>query len=277
MSCSLPNLKWRIQSQWHSVRAGKIWVVENSGYPLDSIGRKGRVKLLTDIDGDGLPDLSTVFADGLTMPTGIMPWKHGVIVTDAPDVLFLADNDGDGRADERDRLLSGFALTNPQHTVSSPAYGLDNWIYLAHEGAIQSVVFADEFGDRGTEIHFPGRPGSPRLPVDGRCVRFRPDTLELEPLAGASQFGIAFSEWGDVPDAQQHLPRPARSHSSEVPPAQPLPESRKNGAQRIPRSEPSTGVSDYGPAQIRTLVGNRPNDFRSGTDSLFGWGLPRFR
>ena len=178
--------------------SGQIWVVENSGYPLDSTGRRGRVKLLTDIDRDGLPDSSTIFADALTMPTGVMPWKHGVIVTDAPDVLFLADNDGDGRADERVRLLSGFALTNPQHTVSSPVYGLDNWIYLAHEGAIQSVVFADEFGDAGTEIHFPGRPDSPRLPVDGRCIRFRPDTLELEPLAGASQFGIAFSEWGDV-------------------------------------------------------------------------------
>ena len=178
--------------------SGQIWVVENSGYPLDSIGRRGRVKLLTDIDRDGLPDSSTVFADALTMPTGVMPWKHGVIVTDAPDVLFLADNDGDGRADERVRLLSGFALTNPQHTVSSPAYGLDNWVYLAHEGAIQSVVFADEFGDAGTEIHFPGQPDSPRLPVDGRCVRFRPDSLELEALAGASQFGIAFSEWGDV-------------------------------------------------------------------------------
>lgn len=178
--------------------SGQIWVVENSGYPLDSDGRKGRVKLLRDTNHDGLPDSSTVFADALAMPTGIMPWKHGVIVTDPPDVLFLADNDGDGRADERVRLLSGFALTNPQHTVSSPVYGLDNWIYLAHEGAIQSVVFADEFGDPGTEIHFPGRPDSPRLPVDGRCVRFRPDSLELESLAGASQFGIAFTEWGDV-------------------------------------------------------------------------------
>ncbi len=178
--------------------SGRIWVVENSGYPLDSAGRRGRVKLLRDLDRDGLPDSVTVFLDGLTMPTGIMPWKHGVILTDPPDVLFLADNDGDGRADERVRLLSGFALTNPQHTVSSPVYGLDNWIYLAHEGAIQSVVFADEFGDKGTEIHFPGHPDAPRLPVDRRSVRFRPDSLELEFLAGASQFGIAFSEWGDV-------------------------------------------------------------------------------
>ena len=177
---------------------GRIWVVENSGYPLDVGGRRGRIKLLEDTDGDGRPDAATVFADGLTMPTGILPWKDGVLVTDAPDVMFLADTDGDGRADVRDRVLSGFALTNPQHTVSTPVYGLDNWIYLAHEGTIQSVVFAEEFGDTGSEIHFPDAPDGPRAPVDGRCVRFRPETLELEPLAGASQFGLAFSKWGDL-------------------------------------------------------------------------------
>ncbi len=177
---------------------GRIWVVENSGYPLDSAGGRGRVKQLIDRDGDGLPDSATVFAEGLTMPTGVMAWKDGVIVTDAPDVLYLADRDGDGRSDERVRLLGGFAFTNPQHTVSSPVYGLDNWIYLAHEGAIQSIVFETEFGDRGSEIHFPGRPGAPRLPVERRCLRFRPGTSAIEYLAGASQYGIAFSEWGDV-------------------------------------------------------------------------------
>ena len=177
---------------------GRIWVVENSGYPLDVGGRRGRIKLLEDTDGDGRPDAATEFADGLTMPTGVLPWKDGVLVTDAPDVLFLADTDGDGRADVRDKVLTGFALTNPQHTVSTPVYGLDNWIYLAHEGSIRSVVFAEEFGDTGAEIHFPGAPDGARVPVDGRCVRFRPESLELELLAGDSQFGLAFSEWGDV-------------------------------------------------------------------------------
>lgn len=176
----------------------RIWVVENSGYPLDPASQRGRVKLLEDRDADGVPDAVTLYAEGLTMPTGIMPWKNGVIVTDAPDVLLLTDRDGDGRADERERLLSGFAFTNPQHTVSSPVYGLDNWIYLANEGAIRLVVFAEEFGDRGAEIHFPGVDGSPRVNVGSRCLRFRPDTLQIQPLAGASQFGLSFSEWGDV-------------------------------------------------------------------------------
>lgn len=177
---------------------GRTWVVENSGYPLDTEGRLGRVRLLQDRDGDGRPDASTLFADGLTMPTGVMAWKHGVIVTDAPDVLFLADNDGDGRADERRRLLGGFAFTNPQHTVSSPVYGLDNWIYLANEGPIRSVVFGDEFGDPGEAIHFPEAERTRQFDVGRRSLKFRPDAFEVEPLAGASQFGLAFSPWGDI-------------------------------------------------------------------------------
>ena len=54
--------------------SGRIFVVENSGYPLNVQGRAGRIKLLTDTDGDGRPDRATLFADGLTMPTGVMGW-----------------------------------------------------------------------------------------------------------------------------------------------------------------------------------------------------------
>ena len=177
---------------------GRIWVAESSGYPLDVAGGRGRIKLLQDTDSDGRPDKTTLFADKLTLPTGVMPWKDGVLVTDAPDVLYLADTDGDGVADIREPILTGFAFTNPQHTVSSPVYGLDNWIYLANEGYARATVFADEFGDTGSEIYFPKRPEGPRVPVERRSVRFRPDTFELGLLAGPSQYGMAFSEWGDV-------------------------------------------------------------------------------
>ncbi len=177
---------------------GRIWVAESSGYPLDIDGKRGRIKLLEDTDGDGRPDKTTLFADNLVMPTGVMAWKNGVLVTDAPDVLYLEDTDGDGKADKIEKILSGFAFTNPQHTVSSPVYGLDNWIYLSHEGYTRAVVFSDEFGDPGSEIHFPAKPDGPRVPVARRSVRFRPDTFELELLAGPSQFGQTFNAWGDL-------------------------------------------------------------------------------
>src|SRR6059036_835577 len=54
---------------------GRIFVVEDRGYPLNPEQRLGRVKLLEDTNGDGIPDRTTIFADRLTMPTGVMRWK----------------------------------------------------------------------------------------------------------------------------------------------------------------------------------------------------------
>ena len=174
---------------------GRIFVVEMPGYPLDT-RPTGKVKLLEDTNGDGRPDRTTIFADGLVLPTGVMRWKKGVLVTAAPDVWYLEDTDGDGRADVRKKVLTGFAFTNPQHTVNGPVYGLDNWIYLAHEGSARAIIYKDEFGDPGSEIRFPDRSTGPAVKVERRGIRFRPDTFQLESLAGHSQFGHTFDEWG---------------------------------------------------------------------------------
>ncbi|MDX1979150.1 MAG: c-type cytochrome [Bryobacteraceae bacterium] len=174
---------------------GRWWVVENRGYPLDT-GKVGRVKLLEDTNNDGIPDKSTIFADSLVLPTGIMRWKKGVLVTDAPDLLYLEDTNGDGRADIRRPMLTGFAFTNPQHTVNSPVYGLDNWIYIAHENPTTAIIFKDKFSDRGSNIRYADRDGVPPLTEKGRNVRFNPDTGQLEALSGTSQFGHAFDSFG---------------------------------------------------------------------------------
>ncbi len=176
---------------------GRLYVVEMPGYPLDKSG-SGKINILSDTDGDGIMDSSTVFAEGLMLPNSIMRWKKGVIVADAPHVLYFEDTDGDGRADVRDTLLTGFALSNPQHNLNNPLLGIDNWIYLAHEGAVGTEKYKNEFGDPGTEIYFPDNPQSPRLEANAgeRSVRFRPDQHELEMTSSHSQFGHTFDAWG---------------------------------------------------------------------------------
>ena len=103
------------------------------------------------------------FAENLVLPNSVMRWKNGIMVTDAPNVLYFEDGDGDGKAEIRDTLLTGFALSNPQHNLNSPLLGIDNWIYLAHEEAVTTETYQKEFGDPGKEIFFPDRPESPRL------------------------------------------------------------------------------------------------------------------
>ena len=175
---------------------GKIYVVEDRGYPLSTDTPLGRVKLLVDTNGDGIPDRVTIFADKLVMPTGVMRWKKGILVTDAPNVWYFEDTDGDGKADVKKLVLTGFAVTNPQHTVNNPFYGLDNWIYLAHEGPATAIIYKKQFGDRGSDIRFPDRPDVPGLKEHNRNVRFRPDTFQVEALSGSSQFGQTFDDWG---------------------------------------------------------------------------------
>ncbi|MET7000967.1 PVC-type heme-binding CxxCH protein [Chitinophaga defluvii] len=178
---------------------GRMYVVEMHGYPLDKSGT-GNIVLLTDTNGDGIMDKRTVFKDNLMLPTGILRWKKGILVTDSPNIIYLEDTDNDGKADKVDTLLTGFGLTNPQHNLNSPVYGLDNWIYAAHEGVVKTRDYMEEFGDEGTEIYYPADSNAVRLPQNagGRSVRFRPDHTQLEMLSSRCQFGQTFDQWGHL-------------------------------------------------------------------------------
>jgi len=183
---------------------GRLFVAENRGYPSGSAdGRPaGLIALLTDTDDDGRPDQRTDFATGLNFPNGLLPWRGGLIVTDAPDVLWLADTNRDGRADTREVLLTGFATNqSTQLRVNDPTFGPDGWVYLAG-------------GLSGGVVHSPRRPEH-TLDLARTDVKFRPDTGELEPVEGKSQFGHAFDDFGNrfacFNRVQvQHAPLPAR-------------------------------------------------------------------
>ena len=174
---------------------GRWFVVEMPGYPLD-VSPTGRVKLLEDTNGDGRPDRATVFADRLVLPTGVMRWKRGIIVTAAPDLLYFEDTDGDGRADVRKVLVTGFAVTNPQHSVNGPTYALDNWIDVAYSGGGGALIYPELFGDRGKPLTFPDRPDIAAVDPKSRSVRVRLDSPAISVRSGRTQFGTTFDAWG---------------------------------------------------------------------------------
>ena len=176
---------------------GTMYVVEMHGYPLDKSG-SGNIIILKDENGDGVMDKRIVFKQGLMLPTSILRWKKGLLVTDSPNLLYLEDTDGDGQANITDTILHGFALTNPQHNMNNPIYGLDNWVYVAHETSVGTREYKEEFGDEGRDIIFYHDSNAVRLPKNagGRSIRVRPDTKQLEMLSSGCQFGHTFDEWG---------------------------------------------------------------------------------
>jgi putative membrane-bound dehydrogenase-like protein len=169
---------------------GRLWVVEMRDYPsgMDGKGKPGGiVKVLTDRDGDGRYDDAQTFIEDLPFPTGIFPWRHGVLLGASKDILFAADTNGDGKADERRVLFTGFKEGNQQHRQNGYEWGLDGWIYGAN-------------GDSGGEIKSPGRnPLGADKPVSisGRDFRFRPDSGEFAPESGQAQYGRHRDDWGN--------------------------------------------------------------------------------
>src|SRR5579885_1715391 len=170
---------------------GRLFVCEMRGYPNEGRGTDprdpkkpspiatGRVKLLEDRDGDGIYERCTTFAEGLRFPTSVMPWKGGVIVANAPDLLYLEDTDGDGKADRKRVLYTGFNLDNIQQLVNSLQWGLDNWVY--------GVA-----GNAGGTIRSGEKPDAPAVTLRGRGIRFHPETPgSLEPTSGGGQYGLA--------------------------------------------------------------------------------------
>ncbi|MFO0843142.1 MAG: PVC-type heme-binding CxxCH protein [Gemmataceae bacterium] len=167
---------------------GRIWVCEMRGYPNGGRGTgfitSGRIKLLEDRDGDGVYETSSVWAENLRFPTGIMPWQGGLLVANAPDLLYLQDTKETGKADLRRVLYTGFDVANIQQLLNSLQFGMDNWVH--------GVA-----GLAGGTITCPEKPGTPPVALRGRGVRFKPDVPgSLEPTSGGGQYGLTADDWG---------------------------------------------------------------------------------
>ena len=169
---------------------GRLWVVEMADYPLglDNAGaRGGRIRVLEDRDADGIYDHSTLFADGLNFPNGLITWRDGIIVTAAPDILYLEDSDGDGKADKTEVLYTGLSEGNEQLRANGLRWGLDNWIYVAAGG---------HHGKHGADTKLRSTRTGIETLVGSRDFRIRPDSGEVEAQSGPTQFGRNRDSWG---------------------------------------------------------------------------------
>lgn len=162
---------------------GDAYVVEMPDYPFEvERGKgKGRIRILKDINSDGRIDKSVIFAENITEATSILPYKGGLIVTAAPDILYLKDTNEDGKSDIRETIFTGFFENNSEAQITSLRYGIDNWIYAANSGQSGQVTLTK---------------GGKTLNVAGADFRFRLDRGQFEVETGSAQFGHTINDWG---------------------------------------------------------------------------------
>ena len=177
--------------------AARLWTITALEYPLDGNeqpeaaralyekGGKDRV-LVFDDPYSGAPQMPRVFADGLAMPMGILPYKDGALVGHGPDVLWMRDTDGDGKADKREVILTGFGIQDshlmPHQFTRAPG----GWFYLAQGAFNYSKVRTRG----GREIKFD----------QTRLARFTVDGMQFEDLTSGpcNIWGLVIGREGET-------------------------------------------------------------------------------
>ncbi|MFM7152470.1 MAG: PVC-type heme-binding CxxCH protein [Gemmataceae bacterium] len=165
--------------------AGRLWVASSETYPQIKPGQKAndKILILEDTKGVGKADKTTVFADGLLIPTGVEPGDGGAYVANSTDLIHLKDTDGDGKADQRRIVLSGFGTEDTHHILHTFRWGFDGNLYMNQSIYIHS--------------HIETPHGVRRLNAGG-VWQFRPETLQLEVFARGlvNSWGHHFDRFG---------------------------------------------------------------------------------
>ncbi len=190
---------------------GRVWVSSTVEYPYAAerdrwtdergsrvSGSRDAIKILEDTDRDGRADQMIDFADGLNIPTGILPWHRpehmdGCIAWSIPNIWYLADTDGDGKADHREVLFGPLGYEKDTHGMcSSFRLGTDGWVYATH-------------GFNNTS-HLKAKDGSELELHSGNVFRFRPDgsRVEVWSRGQVNPFGLAFDRRDNLYSADCH-------------------------------------------------------------------------
>src|SRR5262245_23848833 len=161
---------------------GRLWIAETVDYPNEQQPEgQGRdhIKICEDTNGDGRADKFTIFAEKLSIPTGMVFANGGLIVKHAHEILFLKDTNGDDKADQRKVLFTGWGMRDTHATASNLRYGFDGWIW----GTV---------GYSG----FNGTVGGKQLRFGQGVFRFKPDGSVLEFIKSSNNntWGLGLSE-----------------------------------------------------------------------------------
>lgn len=192
---------------------GLAYVIEMNDYPYTDKSKDeawaeqksapiGKVRVLEDVDGDGKFDRSTIFAEGLSWPTGLAFWKGGVYVSATPDIWYFKDTDGDHKADIKRKVFTGFRKYNVQAVMNNLKWGLDHQIYGAG-------------GSNGGTIQTVGAPKADPINMGRRDFRFDANTEAFEVISGGARFGNTFDDWGNrflcnIRNPLMHIVLPAK-------------------------------------------------------------------
>jgi putative heme-binding domain-containing protein len=143
---------------------GRLWVATSSIYPQIAPGQKAddKIVILDDTHNSGRADSSTVFADGLFLPTGVEPGDGGCYVGQSTELLHFS---GGARADARRVVLSGFGTEDTHHLVHTLAWGPDGMLYFD-----QSIYIHSHFETPNGVVHL----------NSGGIFHLRPPSMQLD-------------------------------------------------------------------------------------------------
>jgi glucose/arabinose dehydrogenase len=181
-----PDLAKPVQMAWDP--QGRLWVAVWPSYPhwkpKDEMNDK--LLVLEDTNGDGKADKCTVFADHLHCPTGFDFYNGGVLVAQAPDLIFLKDTRKTGKADFSERILNGIGSADTHHTANSFVLDPGGALYF-QEGVFHT-----------TQVETPY--GPPVRNANAAVYRYEPRTHKFEVYVSydfANPHGHVFDRWGE--------------------------------------------------------------------------------